>query len=54
MLNLLWNYTRSQKGQGMVEYGMILALISIAALAAITPLGPKILAAFTSVNNALP
>lgn len=44
---------RNQKGQGMVEYGLILALISIAALTMMTPIGDNLLATFTSVNTAL-
>jgi len=38
----------------MVEYSIILALISIAAITAILLIGPKILQLFTNANNALP
>ncbi|WMI72322.1 Flp family type IVb pilin [Aminobacterium sp. MB27-C1] len=48
--NLVWD----EEGQGMVEYGLIIALISIAAIVAITAIGPKINTAFTKANNALP
>ena len=49
MLNIL----RDEDGQGMVEYGLILGLISVAAIAAIVLLGPKITAIFTSASDAL-
>lgn len=43
-----------ENGQGMVEYGLILGLISIAAIVAIALLGPKIEALFTGANEAMP
>ncbi len=33
---------KSEEGQGMVEYGLILALIAVACVAAFTALGGKI------------
>lgn len=44
---------RSDKGQAMVEYSIILALISIAAIGIITQLGEPISNAFQSVLDAL-
>jgi pilus assembly protein Flp/PilA len=43
----------NDEGQGMVEYGLILALVSIAAIAALVILGPQIASRFTGVSNAL-
>ena len=40
----------SRKGQGMVEYGLLLALISVAAIATIKLIGPELIIVF---NNAL-
>ena len=48
------NLLDSQKGQGMVEYGLILALISIAAIAIMSPIGARIVQTFTGVRDALP
>ncbi len=45
--------TENESGQGMVEYGLILALVSVAAIAALVLLGPKIATLFTGVNNSL-
>jgi len=53
MIQMLQSVLRNQKGQGMVEYGLILAVISIAALAVMTPLGTQIGTVFTNVRTAL-
>jgi len=44
---------RSERGQGMVEYALILALVSIAAIAVLILLGPAIASILTVVTNAL-
>ena len=36
------NFFKDESGQGMVEYGLIIALIAIAVITALTALGPKI------------
>jgi pilus assembly protein Flp/PilA len=42
-----------EEGQGLVEYGLILAGVSIAALVALFALGPRITALFTTVSASL-
>jgi pilus assembly protein Flp/PilA len=42
---------RNKKGQGMVEYGLIIALIAVAAIVALGVLGPKIAELFTGVSE---
>jgi Flp pilus assembly pilin Flp len=44
---------RKEEGQGLIEYVLIAALISISAIVAIQAIGPKISTEFTSVSNAL-
>jgi pilus assembly protein Flp/PilA len=44
---------RDENGQGMVEYGLILGLIAVAAIAAIVLLGPKIKGFFEGANAEL-
>ncbi|MBP2656035.1 MAG: Flp/Fap pilin component [Firmicutes bacterium] len=39
---------RNQKGQGMVEYGLILALVAVVAITALTTLGKNV---GTVLNN---
>lgn len=42
-----------ESGQGMVEYALILALVSIVAIAALALLGPAIREKFDAVNTQL-
>lgn len=44
---------RSEEGQTMTEYGVLLALIAIVVIAALLLLGPAIFSIFTSVSNSL-
>ncbi|HAH19189.1 Flp family type IVb pilin [uncultured Eubacterium sp.] len=45
------DFLKDENGQGMVEYGLIIALIAIVVIAALTILGPKIAALFNKVNE---
>ncbi len=42
-----------EEGQGLIEYVLIAALISIAAIVAIRVIGPRLTTQFTAVGNAL-
>lgn len=53
-MKLLKAILKDENGQGMVEYGLILGLISIAAIAAIVLIGPKIKETFSAAEKALP
>ncbi len=44
----------SRKGQGLVEYVLILALISVVAIAIMTTVGTEVRNVFSAVSNALP
>ena len=43
-----------EEGQALVEYALILALVSLAAVVALTTLGGKITGVFNSINSKLP
>ncbi len=45
---------KDESGQGMVEYGLILGLIAVAAVAVLVLLGPKISNMFAKASNSLP
>ena len=45
--------TREEEGQGLVEYGLIIALIAVVCIAALTALGTNIVAKFGQINTAL-
>lgn len=44
---------RNQKGQGMVEYGLILALVAVAVVGGLRLMGTDVLAKFTAITDAL-
>jgi len=44
---------RNEDGQALVEYSLILALVSVAAIAILTTLGTNIVTTLTAVANAL-
>ena len=58
MLETLSAYVQSfrsdESGQGLVEYSLILALVSIAAIVMMTTLGTDIGAVFTFISGQLP
>lgn len=49
-LSLLW---QDEEGQGMVEYGLILALIAVVVIAALTLIGQNLQAKYNQVNQAI-
>jgi len=53
MLERMKGLLIEEEGQGMVEYGLIVGLISIAAIAVFSGIGTKLLNIFTSVNTTL-
>jgi pilus assembly protein Flp/PilA len=44
---------QTQKGQGLVEYALILVLVAIVVIAVLLLLGPMIGNTFSSINNTL-
>lgn len=42
-----------EEGQGMVEYGLIIALVAIVVIAALVILGPKVANIFNEAGNQL-
>ncbi len=44
---------RSQRGQGLVEYGLILVLVSIAVVVALTALSGQLNTIFNTIKNDL-
>jgi pilus assembly protein Flp/PilA len=50
MLNWL---ASEESGQGMVEYGLILVLVSVVVIAVLTAMGGGLQTIFTKINNAL-
>lgn len=44
---------RTENGQGLVEYGLIMLLVSIAAIVTMGVLGTTVSAMFTTITNAI-
>ena len=49
----VWSALRSKKGQSLVEYALILALVAIVVITALTALGGHTEAAMSDVANTL-
>jgi pilus assembly protein Flp/PilA len=49
----LWLYTRRVPGQGMVEYGLILAAVALVVIVALFAIGPKVSDMFSSAGTSL-
>jgi len=47
---LIW----SDDGQDLIEYGLLVGIITIGAVAGIKLIGPKVTAYFTNLNAAMP
>lgn len=47
------NFLKNEAGQGMVEYGLIIALIAVVVIAAVTTLGKTTNGVFGKINNGL-
>lgn len=53
MLTALKRLVSEEKGQGMAEYGLILALVAVAAIAGLVILGPAIKSKLSAVGDEL-
>jgi len=54
MKRLIAKLVRSDDGQDLIEYGLLVGIITIGAIAAIQLVGPKVAAYFTNLNAAMP
>ena len=50
MLTFFKNLLKDESGQGMVEYGLILALVAVVVIVALTFLGDQIKAIFQDLS----
>lgn len=51
MIQKVKSWLRREEGQGMVEYGLILALVAVVVVAALVTLGSGLKDKFNSVSN---
>ncbi len=52
-INILKKIRKDESGATAIEYGLIAALVSVAAIGALTAMGGSLQTMFTSVSNAL-
>ena len=53
MLTALKRLVKEEQGQGMAEYGLILALVAVVVIGALVSLGPAIAEKFRGVTETL-
>ena len=53
IINYLLVTLKNEKGQGMVEYALLVGLIAVVVIAALVVLGPAIGQKFTDITTAL-
>ncbi|MFZ5909295.1 MAG: Flp family type IVb pilin [Chloroflexota bacterium] len=46
-------FSKKEKGQGLVEYALILVLVAIVVIAVLTIMGPLIGDVFSTINDSL-
>ena len=54
MKSLLTRLVNEESGQDLIEYGLLIAIITTAAITAISGIGPKVAGYFSTLNAALP
>jgi len=54
MKALVARFVREDSGQDLIEYGLLVGIITSGAVLAINAIGPKVSSYFTSLNNRLP
>jgi pilus assembly protein Flp/PilA len=54
MKNLLGRLVREDGGQDLIEYGLLVGIITVGAITAILAIGPKVSGYFTTLNTQLP
>ncbi len=52
-MNTMVHFLKNEEGTTAIEYGLIAALISVAAIAAMTAVGGNLTSTFTTVSNQL-
>ena len=53
LIRLLVDRSRSQRGQGMVEYALILVLIAVVVIAVLIVLGNQVANVFCNISGAI-
>ena len=52
-MNLFNRFVREDAGQDLIEYGLLVGIITVGSIAAITAIGPKVQKFFDDLNGKL-
>jgi pilus assembly protein Flp/PilA len=53
-MSLFTRFVRDDSGQDLIEYGLLVGIITVGAIAAITSIGPKVATYFNTLDTNLP
>ncbi len=53
-MKLLREFIRDEKGQDLIEYGLLIGIITAGAITFVEPIGTKVSKYFSDLNNNLP
>ena len=54
MKKIVMQLVRDEQGQDLIEYGLLIGIITVGAIAAIIAIGPKVASYFSILNSQLP
>jgi Flp pilus assembly pilin Flp len=54
MTNFIARFVRDEQGQDLIEYGLLIGIITVGAIAAIVSIGPKVADYFNDADALLP
>ena len=54
MKQLMVRFIREDAGQDLIEYGLLIGIITVGAIAAIIAIGPKVANYFSTLDSNLP
>ncbi len=54
MKSLVVRFVREEEGQDLIEYGLLIGIITVGCILAIKSIGPKVAGYFTTLDTNLP
>ncbi len=54
MKRLIGRLIHEDEGQDLIEYGLLVGIVTVGAITAIIAIGPKVTAYFNQLNTAMP
>jgi pilus assembly protein Flp/PilA len=54
MKNFIVSFVRDEQGQDLIEYGLLIGIITVGCIVSINAIGPKVAGYFSDLNDKLP